>query len=73
MPKMDGVEATRRLKSDARTRQIRSSSCQVHAMQGLAGAARAAGGEGYCMKPCSPETLEREIERCAGLGVGSTT
>ena len=63
MPKMDGVEATRRLKTDERTRPIPIIIVSGHAMQGLAGAARAAGAEGYCMKPCSPETLEREIER----------
>jgi CheY-like chemotaxis protein len=63
MPKMDGVEATRRLKTDERTRQIPIIIVSGHAMQGLAGAARAAGAEGYCMKPCPPETLEREIER----------
>ena len=68
MPKMDGVEATRRLKSDARTRQIPIIIVSGHAMQGLAGAARAAGAEGYCMKPCSPETLEREIERVLAWG-----
>src|SRR5437879_7579505 len=68
MPKMDGVEATRRLKTDERTRQIPIIIVSGHAMQGLAGAARAAGAEGYCMKPCSPETLEREIERVLAGG-----
>ena len=63
MPKMNGVEATRRLKSDERTRRIPIVVVSGHALQGLAGDARAAGADGYCMKPCSPEALEREIER----------
>ena len=62
------MEATRRLKTDERTRQIPIIIVSGHAMQGLAGAARAAGAEGYCMKPCSPETLEREIERVLAGG-----
>jgi len=68
MPKMDGVEATRCLKTDERTRQIPIIIVSGHAMHGLAGAARAAGAEGYCMKPCSPEALEREIERVLAGG-----
>jgi len=63
MPKMDGVAATRLLKSDARTRHIPIIIVSGHALQGIAGAALAAGAEGYCMKPCSPEALEQEIER----------
>src|SRR5256885_9948879 len=37
MPKMDGVEATRRLKTDERTRQIPIIIVSGHAIQGLAG------------------------------------
>jgi len=68
MPKMDGVEATRRLKSDARTRQIPIHH-RVRSRDAGSRRCRArAGAEGYCMKPCSPETLEREIERVLAWG-----
>lgn len=61
MPKMDGWEATRRLKTDARTRTI-----PIIVLTGYPSTvgereARAAGSDRYLTKPCLPETLANEI------------
>src|SRR5262249_6948206 len=61
MPGMDGAEATRQLKADPRTRAIPVLIVTGHALGGLADAAMAAGADGYCLKPCPPETLEEEM------------
>jgi two-component system, cell cycle response regulator DivK len=63
MPRMDGVEATRRLKADERTRQIPVLIVTGHALGSYAAEAKAAGADGFCLKPCPPEQLEKEIER----------
>ena len=55
MPRMDGWEATRRLKADERTRHIPILILTGHALKGAESEALAAGGEPYCMKPCLPE------------------
>lgn len=62
MPGMDGVEATRLLKADARSARI-----SIIAVTGQGPrAARAmidAGCDAVCMKPCAPVTLVQEIEK----------
>jgi len=60
MPRMNGLEVTRRLKGDDRTRSIPI--LIVSALPDAEGAL-AAGANGYCMKPCLPETLLREIRQ----------
>jgi CheY-like chemotaxis protein len=63
LPRMDGWEATRRLKADPRTKQIPVIALTGHALEGQSKAAEAAGCDGYLTKPCLPEALEAEIGR----------
>jgi two-component system, cell cycle response regulator DivK len=63
MPKLDGLEATRRLKADARTRNVPVIIVTGHASKQHAEAATAAGAAAFCLKPYPPETLEAEIDR----------
>jgi CheY-like chemotaxis protein len=61
LPGLDGWEATRRLKDDARTRHIPVLALTSHAMEGFSEGARAAGCDGFVTKPCLPEQLVAEI------------
>jgi len=63
LPRMDGWEATRRLKSDPRTRHIPIVALTGHALAGHAEGARDAGCDAFVTKPCLPDALVAEIER----------
>ena len=63
LPKMDGWEATRRLKSDARTKHIPIVALTGHALAGHAEGARQAGCDAFVTKPCLPDALVAEIRR----------
>jgi two-component system cell cycle response regulator DivK len=63
LPRMDGWEATRRLKSDARTRHIPIVALTGHALAGHAEGAREAGCDAFVTKPCLPDALVAEIKR----------
>lgn len=63
LPKMDGWEATRRLKLDARTRHIPIVALTGHALAGHAEGARQAGCDSFVTKPCLPDALVAEIQR----------
>jgi len=63
LPKMDGWEATRRLKSDDRTRNIPIVALTGHALAGHAEGARQAGCDSFVTKPCLPDALVAEIKR----------
>ncbi|MDQ3212139.1 MAG: response regulator [Acidobacteriota bacterium] len=63
LPKMDGWEATRRLKADARTRHIPIVALTGHALAHYAEGAREAGCDAFVTKPCLPDALVAEIER----------
>jgi two-component system cell cycle response regulator DivK len=63
LPKMDGWEATRRLKSDERTRHIPIVALTGHALAGHAEGARLAGCDAFVTKPCLPDVLVVEIQR----------
>ena len=62
LPNMDGWEATRRLKSDPRTRAIPVVALTAVAMRGDEEQARAAGCDDYISKPARPVAI-REIVR----------
>ena len=66
LPVMDGWEATRRLKSDARTAGIPVVALTGHVMPRLSEDARRAGCDACVTKPCLPEDLVREIRRVLG-------
>ena len=63
LPKMDGWEATRRLKADEKTRHIPIVALTGHALAGHAEGARQAGCDAFVTKPCLPDALVTEIER----------
>lgn len=63
LPKMDGWEATRRLKLDERTRHIPIVALTGHALAGHAEGARQAGCDSFVTKPCLPDALVTEIQR----------
>lgn len=63
LPRMDGWEATRRLKTDARTRNIPVVALTGHSLDGSAESARQAGCDAFVAKPCLPGMLVDEIRR----------
>jgi CheY-like chemotaxis protein len=63
LPKMDGWEATRRLKMDERTRHIPIVALTGHALAGHAEGARQAGCDAFVTKPCLPDALVAEVQR----------
>ena len=63
LPVMDGWEATRRLKSDERTRGIPVVALTGHALDGHSREAQDAGCDAYVTKPCLPDALVREVKR----------
>ncbi|PYR57463.1 MAG: response regulator [Acidobacteria bacterium] len=67
LPRMDGWEATRRLKTDERTRHIPIVALTGHALAGHAEGARQAGCDAFVTKPCLPDALVAEINRMLAL------
>ena len=63
LPGIDGWEATRRLKADARTKNIPVLALTGHALAGYSEGAREAGCDAFVTKPCLPEELLAEIKR----------
>lgn len=61
LPIMDGWEATRRLKADARTANIPVVALTGHALAGMFDGAKKAGCDSFVTKPCLPEDLVAEI------------
>jgi len=67
LPGVDGWQATRALKADARTKSIPVIAVTGHALAGAPEHAAEAGCDGFLTKPCLPEDLLREIQRMLGL------
>jgi len=61
LPKMDGLEVAKRLKSNAATNKIPIVALTAHAMRGDREKALAAGCEGYIPKPINVRTLAEQI------------
>jgi CheY-like chemotaxis protein len=57
LPGMDGLSLTRKLKADAKTRDILIVAVTAYAMKGDDERARAAGCDGYVSKPIDTRTL----------------
>jgi CheY-like chemotaxis protein len=73
LPGLDGWEATRRIKADARTRHVPVIAVTGHALAGHSRGARDAGCDAFVTKPCLPEHLLAEVERLvAGRGRAKT-
>lgn len=65
LPDMDGLAATRILKADPRTRDIRIIAVTAYAMAADRARALAAGCDGFITKPIDQEKLLSEIELLA--------
>jgi CheY-like chemotaxis protein len=63
LPGMDGWEATRVLKADARTKHIPVVALTGHALAGASEGARKAGCDSFVTKPCLPDDLVVEVRR----------
>lgn len=63
LPKMDGWEATKRLKNDPRTRAIPVVALTAHALVSAHDRAMEAGCDVVVTKPCLPRDLEAEVRR----------
>lgn len=63
LPKLDGYEATRRLKADAATSRIPVVVLSAHAMKGDESRARAAGCDDFLTKPIDEDLLFAAITR----------
>jgi len=66
LPNMDGWEATRQLKGDARTRSIPVVALTAVAMRGDEEQARAAGCDDYISKPARPSTIRDVVKKYTG-------
>jgi CheY-like chemotaxis protein len=66
LPILDGWEATRRLKSDARTAHIPVVALTAHDGAGELQRATNAGCDWFVPKPCPPDALVTEIRRVLG-------
>jgi CheY-like chemotaxis protein len=62
IPKIDGYEVTRRLKSDRDLKHIPVIALTAHAMKGDMEVALAAGCDGYMPKPIDVRELPKQIE-----------
>lgn len=63
LPKLDGWEATKRLKNDPRTREIPVVALTAHALASAHDRAKEAGCDVVVTKPCLPRDLEAEVRR----------
>jgi CheY-like chemotaxis protein len=61
LPVMDGWEATRLIKQDARTRDIPVMALSGHVLAGSENNAKDAGADEFVAKPCLPQDLENKI------------
>ena len=66
LPVLDGWEATRRVKTDERTRHIPVIALTAHAMQGDEQKAKEAGCDDYDVKPVELPRLLEKMERLLG-------
>jgi CheY-like chemotaxis protein len=66
IPKIDGWEATQRLKSDKETEMIPIIALTAHALEEDRQKALQAGCDGYLAKPVEPRRVVQEVERFVG-------
>lgn len=66
IPKMDGWEATQRLKADTSTKEIPIIALTAHALEEDRQKALQAGCDGYLAKPVEPRRVVQEVERFVG-------
>jgi two-component system cell cycle response regulator DivK len=73
LPGLDGWEATRRLKRDARTKRIPVIALTGHALAGHSKGAMDAGCDAFITKPCLPERLLEEVRKMLTSSSTNTT
>jgi len=73
LPRLDGWEATRQLKADARTRRIPIVALTGHAFASHVEGARQAGCDAFVSKPCLPDQLVYQIRRMLERNSGVTS
>lgn len=66
LPRMDGFEATRRLKQDPRTSDIPVVALTAHAFDEDRQRAKDIGFDGYLVKPLEPRRVVQEVDRFLG-------
>jgi len=67
LPRLDGWEASRRLKADASTRHIPIIALTAHALSSAREKAVEAGCDAVVTKPCPPRDLEAAVRRHLGM------
>ena len=72
LPGKNGLELTQELKSDPRYKDIIIVALTAYAMKGDEDKARAAGCDGYMIKPISTTTFPKDIERFLTQNIGKT-
>lgn len=72
LPKLDGYEATRRIKADERFARIPILALTPHSMKGDRAKALEAGCDDYITKPVDIDVLLRRIREVVGAEPGST-
>jgi CheY-like chemotaxis protein len=70
IPKMDGWEATERLKADKQTAAIPIIALTAHALEEDRLKAMRAGCDGYLAKPVEPRRVVQEVEKFIGPASG---
>lgn len=68
LPRMDGFEATKRLKRDPRTSDIPVVALTAHAFDEDRQRAREIGFDGYLVKPLEPRRVLEEVRRFLAAG-----
>ena len=63
LPGIDGWEATRRLKVDERTKQIRILALTGFALKDHEAQARSSGCDGFVAKPCPPDQMVEAVRQ----------
>jgi two-component system cell cycle response regulator DivK len=63
MPRVDGIAATKRLKQDARTRDIPIIILTGYPHKAIQQGALEAGADTFLTKPCLPEDLEQQVRK----------
>lgn len=71
LPRLDGLEATRRLKKEDRTKAIPVIALTGHALAGQADIANGAGCDSFLSKPCLPDVMVAEVRRLLAAGAPS--
>ena len=66
LPKMDGLEVTKRIRANASTAKIPILVLTGHALSAISKKATQAGADAFLVKPCLPDALAREIRRVLG-------